>query len=107
MRYRDINFDGLVGPTHNYAGLSLGNVASVSHKGNSSSPRNAALQGLHKAKSLHDRGFLQAILPPHERPSIKALRNWGIDGKTDIDVIANAAASHPNLLAAASSASLV
>ena len=25
----EVNFDGLVGPTHNYAGLSYGNVASL------------------------------------------------------------------------------
>ncbi len=105
MRYRDINFDGLVGPTHNYAGLSLGNVASVSHKGNQSNPRAAALQGLIKAKALADLGIPQAIFPPQERPSIASLRNWGIQGKTDAAVLANAASYHPTLLAAAYSAS--
>lgn len=105
MRYRDINFDGLVGPTHNYAGLSHGNVASVSHKGDCSSPRAAALQGLRKARSLSERGYPQAVLPPQERPSVKALRNWGIHGRTDADVIAAAALQQPMLLAAASSAS--
>ncbi len=105
MRYRDINFDGLVGPTHNYAGLSLGNVASVSHKGNQSNPRAAALQGLIKAKTLADSGIAQAIFPPQERPSIPSLRNWGIHGKTDADVLDNAACRHPALLAAACSAS--
>ena len=57
MRYLKINFDGIVGPTHNYAGLSLGNVASVKHKGDASHPRAAALQGLEKAKT--------GALPPY------------------------------------------
>jgi succinylarginine dihydrolase len=105
MRYTEINFDGLVGPTHNYAGLSIGNVASVSHKGDASNPRAAALQGLEKAWALASRGYAQAILPPHERPAISALRSWGISGKTDADVLATAARQSPALLAAATSAS--
>ena len=36
---REINFDGLVGPTHNYGGLSLGNVASEKNEGRPSSDR--------------------------------------------------------------------
>jgi len=105
MRYQEINFDGLVGPTHNYAGLSLANVASQSHKGDRSNPRAAALQGLDKAMALAARGFPQAVLPPHERPSIAALRDWGFGGKSDEEVLAAAAKSAPQLLAAASSAS--
>ena len=105
MRYREINFDGLVGPTHNYAGLSLGNIASQANRDAVSNPRKAALQGLEKAMALASRGFPQAILPPQERPSIRALRDWGIRGSTDSDVLANAAAQAPQLLAAASSAS--
>ena len=105
MRYLEINFDGIVGPTHNYAGLSLGNVASVKHKGDASHPRAAALQGLEKAKTLADRGFPQGILPPQERPSISALRHWGISGKSDEEVLANASRTSPEMLAAASSAS--
>jgi succinylarginine dihydrolase len=105
MKYREINFDGLVGPTHNYAGLSLGNIASTSHKGQVSNPRSAALQGLKKARSLAGRGFAQAILPPHERPSITALRGLGFSGKTDEEILSAALRSAPALLAAASSAS--
>ena len=48
---REINFDGLIGPTHNYAGLSLGNVASASNAGGVSQPRAAAaVQGLAKMR---------------------------------------------------------
>ena len=40
----EINFDGIIGPTHNYAGLSRGNIASASHAGDASQPRAAALK---------------------------------------------------------------
>jgi succinylarginine dihydrolase len=105
MPYREFNFDGLVGPTHNYAGLSHGNIASRSNRAALSSPRAAALQGLRKAKALAGRGFPQAVLPPHERPSIGALRAWGFSGRDDAAVIARAAREAPELLAAACSAS--
>ena len=48
---QEINFDGIVGPSHNYAGLSLGNIASASHKGDASHPRAAALQGIAKMRA--------------------------------------------------------
>src|SRR3546814_8271937 len=41
----EINFDGIIGPSHNYAVLSRGNIASASHAGDVSQPRAAALQG--------------------------------------------------------------
>ena len=40
----EVNFDGLVGPTHNYSGLSFGNTASTSHKLSISNPKEAALR---------------------------------------------------------------
>ena len=52
MSYREINFDGLVGPTHNYAGLSYGNVASASNQGDIANPREGALQGLKKMRLI-------------------------------------------------------
>ena len=51
MRAREINFDGLVGPSHNYAGLSPGNLASARNAGAISYPRAAALQGIEKMRS--------------------------------------------------------
>ena len=78
----DVNFDGLVGPTHNYAGLSWGNVASISNKLTISNPREAALQGLSKMKFLMNLGLPQAVLPPHERPHIPTLCDWGTAVKT-------------------------
>ena len=77
---REVNFDGLVGPTHNYGGLSYGNVASESNSQQCSNPREAALQGLAKMKALMERGLVQGILAPHERPAIQALRQLGHGG---------------------------
>jgi succinylarginine dihydrolase len=101
----EVNFDGLVGPTHNFAGLSFGNVASSQHGGRTSSPRQAALQGLEKMKALVAMGLKQAILPPHERPHLPSLKKLGFQGKDEAAVIASAAALAPNLLASVSSAS--
>ncbi len=100
----EANFDGLVGPTHNYAGLSWGNVASKSNVRSVSNPREAALQGLAKMKRLADRGYVQGVLPPHERPHIPTLRALGFRG-SDSDVLKAAADQAPSILAAASSAS--
>ncbi len=100
----EANFDGLVGPTHNYAGLSWGNVASKSNVNAVSNPREAALQGLAKMKRLADRGYVQGILPPHERPHIPSLRALGFSG-TDPQVLEQVAKSNPSILAAVSSAS--
>ncbi|NDV62562.1 N-succinylarginine dihydrolase [Puniceicoccales bacterium CK1056] len=105
METREFNFDGLVGPTHNYAGLSHGNIASESNKAATSNPRQAALQGLEKAADLARRGFPQAVLPPHERPSITALQSWGFTGSNDARILEKAARESPALLRAASSAS--
>ncbi|MFP5307099.1 MAG: N-succinylarginine dihydrolase, partial [Gammaproteobacteria bacterium] len=66
----EANFDGLVGPTHNYAGLSFGNIASARHARRVSNPREAARQGLMKMRALADLGLAQGILPPHERPHL-------------------------------------
>ena len=103
MRAREVNFDGLVGPTHNYAGLSLGNLASARNLGRAANPRAAALQGLRKMRTLAGWGFAQAVLPPLERPDVQALRRLGFAG-SDAQVL-DAAAREPVLLAACSSAS--
>ena len=104
MTTREVNFDGLVGPTHNYGGLSYGNVASLAHASAISNPREAALQGLAKMKCLHDLGLMQAVIPPQERPDVHALRRLGFSGD-DAGVIAGAAREAPGLLAACGSAS--
>lgn len=101
---REVNFDGLVGPTHNYAGLSRGNVASGEHGGRASSPRRAALQGLEKMTALARLGLAQAVLPPQERPHVPTLRRLGFSG-SDEAVLRRAHDEAPRLLAGASSAS--
>ena len=56
---KEINSDGINGPSHTYAGLSLGNIASASHRGQTSHPREAALQGLAKMRGNMARGLPQ------------------------------------------------
>ncbi len=101
---REFNFDGLVGPTHNYAGLSFGNVASSSNIKSASNPKEAALQGLAKMHALSQRGFGQALLPPQDRPNFRLLRQLGFTG-TDAQMIEKAARASPVILACAYSAS--
>ena len=72
MPLTEINFDGIVGPSHNYAGLSFGNVASMGHAGQVSRPRAAALQGIDKMRANLALGLAQGIFLPHQRPH----RGW-------------------------------
>ena len=97
----EVNFDGIPGPTHNYAGLARGNLAAERNAQLVANPREAALQGLHKMRTLASMGYAQAVLPPHERPFVPALRAIGFSG-TDADVVAAAARDAPRLLAACS-----
>jgi succinylarginine dihydrolase len=64
----EINFDGIIGPSHNYAGLSPGNLAATRSRGAVSRPRAAALQGLSKMRANLRLGLAQGILLPHARP---------------------------------------
>jgi succinylarginine dihydrolase len=100
---REYNFDGLVGPTHSYAGLSVGNLASMIHRGKVSNPRRAALEGLAKMRYVHAQGVGQAVLPPHDRPSLGALRRLGFRG-ADEQMLSDAALQAPALLRLVTSA---
>lgn len=100
----EANADGLIGPTHSYAGLSPGNLASSLNKGEASNPRAAVLQGLDKMKTLADLGLPQFVLPPHERPNIPFLRSLGFTG-SDAQVLERAWKDAPSFAAAACSAS--
>lgn len=104
MKAYEVNFDGLVGPTHNYGGLAVGNVAAAENALTESNPREAALQGLAKMKLLADMGVWQGVLPPQDRPAVAILRNLGFDGDDDA-VILRAAAEAPGALRACCSAS--
>jgi succinylarginine dihydrolase len=99
----EFNFDGLVGPSHNYAGLSFGNLASASNFKRVSNPKQAALQGLAKMRALAQRGFAQALLPPQDRPNLHLLRSVGFGG-SDAEVLARAHREAPSILACAYSA---
>lgn len=101
---REANFDGLVGPTHNYAGLAFGNIASEQHRSQPANPQQAALQGLQKMKYLADLGLVQGVLAPQDRPDTHTLRQLGFRG-TDAEMLQQAAAQAPRILAACYSAS--
>jgi len=104
MRYIEANFDGLPGNTHNYAGLSTGNLASQLNSKGVSNPRAALFQALDKAKYLADAGLAQYVVPPQERPSISTLRALGYTG-TPPEILEKVARENPSLLAQVSSAS--
>ncbi len=92
---REINFDGIIGPTHNYAGLSPGNIASATNARADAHPRAAALQGLAKMRANHDAGLAQGWLMPHDRPADRWLAQ----------LVADPALAPRHLIAAAWSAS--
>lgn len=100
----EANCDGLVGPTHSFAGLAPGNIASEINKGDDSNPRSAVLEGLQKMKLLADWGLPQFVLPPHERPDIAFLRSIGFTG-SDRHIVETAGRLSPEMLNSASSAS--
>lgn len=95
MALTEINFDGIIGPTHNYAGLSLGNIASANNAGAQSHPREAALQGIEKMRANLRLGLAQGFFMPLDRPNMA----WLGDLATDV------ATAEPHILAAAFSAS--
>lgn len=103
-KWHEVNFDGIVGPSHNYSGLAYGNVASLVHKFEPSNPKEAALQGLEKMNTLRKLGIKQAVLPPHERPHITTLKQLGFTG-SDEEVLEKARRKDFGLLLACSSSS--
>ena len=90
MALVEINFDGIVGPSHNYAGLSLGNIASASNAGDTSYPRAAALQGFGKMRHNLSLGLVQGFLLPLPRPNSAFLHAIGADGSEDRRLLAAA-----------------
>ncbi len=101
--YREYNFDGLPGPTHNYAGLSIGNPASMSHRHEVSHPKQAALQGIAKMRLLLNMGLPQGIIPPQERPHQEALHALGYMGQ--LNELESIVVKHPKEFYAAMSSS--
>ncbi|RYD49709.1 MAG: N-succinylarginine dihydrolase [Sphingomonadales bacterium] len=78
MMLREINFDGIIGPSHNYAGLSPGNLAASANSGLVSQPRAAALEGIAKMRANIALGLVQGILLPHRRPDHRWLADLGV-----------------------------
>lgn len=104
MAYYELNMDGLVGPTHHYAGLSTGNIASTKNAFSTANPQAAARQGLNKMRLLHHLGVKQAVLPPHQRPNLNLLHQLGFSG-SPAAMVKRVKACNPTLLSAAYSAS--
>ncbi len=77
MPLTEINLDGIIGPSHNYSGLSLGNLASFTNKGHVSHPKAAALQGVDKMRHNLRLGLPQGVLLPHPRPDRRWLEELG------------------------------
>ena len=75
--HTEINFDGIIGPSHNYAGLSHGNLAATKNRGLVSEPRAAALEGIAKMRANIALGLTQGILLPHARPDHRWLASLG------------------------------
>ena len=86
----EINFDGIIGPTHNYAGLSLGNLAATAHAGQASYPRAAALQGLEKMRANMALGLAQGFFVPLPRPNEAWLEVLSADETIDAALLAGA-----------------
>jgi succinylarginine dihydrolase len=95
MALVEINFDGIIGPSHNYAGLSPGNIASANNAGAVSQPRAAALQGLEKMRANLRLGLRQGFFMPLDRPN----KAWLAGLATDMPH------AEPHIQAAAFSAS--
>ena len=79
MSVVEINFDGVIGPSHNYAGLSIGNLAATRNAGEVSRPRDAALQGLEKMRANMGLGLVQGWFMPLPRPNVGWLRSLATD----------------------------
>jgi succinylarginine dihydrolase len=96
MSVREINFDGIVGPSHNYGGLSLGNLASARNLGLTSYPRAAALQGIEKMRANLRLGLAQGIFLPQPRPARAWLTELGTSPETASPaLLANAMSASP------------
>ncbi len=100
----EANFDGLPGPTHNFAGLAPGNLASGHSAGSRAWPRQAALQSIDKMRFMRNLELVQGILPPHPRPAPDFVRQLGL-GDTPEHFVPSLASSSPGLLSALYSSS--
>ena len=100
MALVEINFDGIVGPSHNYAGLSFGNLAATASKGATAFPRAAALQGIGKMRYNVRLGLVQGVFLPHARPNREWLAALGTTIEDSPDQLGAAAFSASAMWAA-------
>ena len=100
MALQEINFDGIIGPSHNYAGLSLGNLASAAHARHVSHPRDAALQGIEKMRHNVRLGLVQGLFVPLPRPNHEWLADLGATADDVPDTLRPAAFSASAMWAA-------
>lgn len=104
MSLVDVQVDRIVGPTHHFGGLGIGNVASIKNEGEVSNPAAAALQGLDKMRLVASLGAPQMILPPQRRPNLRFLRRLGFRSSNS-DVLRQAFDEEPRVLSATMSCS--
>ena len=104
MTYVDAQIDRIVGPTHHFGGLGVGNVASQMHAGQTSNPQAAALQGLDKMRLVAGLGVPQLILPPQPRPDFELLKALGFTG-APAEILQSVLNKDPVILSAAASCS--
>ncbi len=102
----EINVDGLIGPTHHFGGLGVGNLASHASQYRPSNPRAAALEGLAKMQLLSELGIPQFYLPPLTRPNWGWLESLGYAGDR-ADILKRCYDDSPQLLSAAYSSAFM
>lgn len=102
----EINIDGLIGPTHHFGGLGVGNVASIGSRHRISNPKAAALEGLAKMELLSSLGSPQYYLPPPSRPNWQFLNDCGFRGERG-DILKRCHEQSPSLLSAAYSSAFM
>ncbi|TWT52828.1 N-succinylarginine dihydrolase [Rubripirellula amarantea] len=100
----EVQVDRIVGPTHHFGGLGVGNLASSKHAGQISYPRAAALEGLAKMRLAVKLGAIQIVLPPQRRPNLGYLGALGFEHDVP-ELFAKLLSEAPHLLSAASSSS--
>ncbi len=104
MSLTEVQIDRIVGPSHHFGGLGVGNIASQSNEGSVSNPAAAAMQGLDKMRTVAMEGAVQLIVPPHRRPNLRFLRSLGFTG-ADETVLQSCYQQAPGLLSATMSCS--
>lgn len=102
----EVNIDAIVGPTHHFGGLGVGNVASHAHQDQASSPRKAALQGLEKARLLASLGVPQFLWLPPRRPRLDLLEGLGFTGEP-AEMLRQAVEQAPRAVSAAYSSAFM